>query len=76
MIASGMKVTIIDREYAVRDRIQQRLASVAGLRCSKHGTGIAAVTIHASSNGWFESNFTGCCERLTAAAAAIVKERC
>ena len=70
-----MQITVIDREYLLRERLRDRLDRASGLRCAEHGKAVAAVTIHARENGWFDSRWTTCCDGLTAQAVAIVKER-
>jgi hypothetical protein len=70
-----MKITIVDRGHALRQRLQERLERAALLRCAEHGQPIVAVTIHARENGWFDSQWTTCCEGLERQAMAIVKER-
>jgi hypothetical protein len=71
-----MKVTIRDRDQSLRERLRERLALAADLRCTDHDEPVIAVTIHGRENGWFESTWTTCCEGLEQQAAAIVKERC
>jgi len=77
MTAIGtMRVTVIDRELRLRERLHERLTQAAAIRCTEHGQPVLAVTIHARENGWFDSRWTTCCESLERQAAAIVKERC
>jgi len=71
-----MRITIEDRGTTLRDRLRERLERAAGLRCTEHGQTVLAVTIHGFDNGWFDANWTTCCEGLTQQAVAIVKERC
>jgi hypothetical protein len=71
-----MNITIFDREQRLRERLTDRLDSVAALRCNEHDQPVVAVTIHARENGWFDSRWTTCCETLEQQAVAIVKERC
>jgi len=72
-----LRVTIEDRGRSrIADQLKDRLDRVAGLRCEQHGLPVVSVTIHARENGWFESQWIACCDRLTEEAAAIVKERC
>ena len=71
-----MKITIEDRGMRLRDRLRDRLERVQTLRCEDHGEPIVAVTINGRENGWFDSTFLTCCDRLAQRAAAIVKERC
>lgn len=74
--ATEMKVTIAARGPEMLDRLRDRLAQAALLRCAEHGQPVLAVTIHARENGWFETMWTTCCEALERDAAAIVKSRC
>jgi hypothetical protein len=71
-----MKITVVDREQSLLQRLRGRLDDAAKLRCEEHGAPVDAVTIHARENGWFDARWTTCCERLAQQAAAIVKERC
>jgi hypothetical protein len=71
-----MKITVVDRTQALRERLRERLDRAALLRCTQHGRPVEAVTIHARENGWFDSRWTTCCEGLEQQAVAIVKERC
>ena len=71
-----MRVTIEDRSMTLRQRLSDRLDRAGELRCPEHGQQVVAVTIHNRENGWFDSQWTTCCERLECQAAAIVKERC
>jgi len=71
-----MRITIKDRGLALGDRLRDRLERAAGLRCDEHGQPIVAVAISGRDNGWFDSTWTACCERLMEQARAIVKERC
>jgi len=71
-----MKITVEDRGMALRERLRERLDRAASLRCAEHGQPVVAVTIHGRENGWFDSMWTTCCERLERQAAAILKERC
>jgi len=70
-----MKIRIEERGEALRERLRERLDRAAGLRCHDHGLGVTAVMINVRENGWFDSVWTTCCERLTREAAAIVKDR-
>jgi hypothetical protein len=72
----AMRITIEDRGEEFRTRLRDRLESVARLRCAEHDKPVVAVTIHCRENGWFDSRWTTCCDRLEQQAAAIVKERC
>jgi hypothetical protein len=74
--AEVMKITIRDRGPSLRERLRERLALAAALRCADHDQPIIAVTIHGQENGWFDSTWTTCCEALEQQAAAIVKQRC
>jgi hypothetical protein len=74
--AHVMRITIEDRSQTLRQRLKERLERAAGLRCDEHGEPIVAVTIHYRENGWFDSQWTTCCEKLERQAVAIVKERC
>lgn len=71
-----MRITIDERGVGLRDRLRERLARAADLRCDEHGQPVIAVKIADRENGWFDSLFTTCCDGLTQQAAAIVKERC
>ncbi|HEX7152036.1 MAG TPA: hypothetical protein VF618_11160 [Thermoanaerobaculia bacterium] len=71
-----MQITIEDRGHSFRERLRERLDRAAALRCDEHGQPVTAVTIYGRENGWFDSMWTTCCERLQQQAAAIVKERC
>ena len=71
-----MRVTVIDRDLSLRERLRERLDRAAQLQCIEHGQSIIAVTIHARENGWFDARWTTCCESLEQQAVAIVKERC
>ena len=71
----AMDITFIDRGQPMRDRLRERLARAADLRCSEHGQSVVAVTIHGRENGWFDSQWTTCCEALERQATAIVKHR-
>jgi hypothetical protein len=73
--APAMQITVVDRGLALRERLRERLDRAAKLRCEEHGRPVTAVTIHARENGWFDSRWVTCCERLEKQAAAIVKER-
>ena len=75
-VAEPMRIMLIDREQKLRDRLRDRLERAAELVCAEHGQPVQAVTIHARENGWFESRWTTCCERLEQEAVAIVKQRC
>ena len=71
-----MKVIIEDRAMRLRDRLRERLERAEALRCEDHGEAIVAVTINGRENGWFDTTWLTCCDRLTRQAVAIVKERC
>ena len=71
-----MRVTVDDRGPELRERLRERLDRAARLLCDEHGRPVVAVSIHGRENGWFDSTWTTCCERLQQQAAAIVKERC
>jgi hypothetical protein len=71
-----MRIIIEDRAQSVRERLRERLANAALLRCAEHGQPVEAVTIYGRENGWFDSRWTTCCESLERQAAAIVKQRC
>ena len=71
-----MQITVEDRELRLRERLRERLANAAEMRCAEHGQPPVAVTIHARENGWFDSRWTTCCEGLERQAMAILKERC
>lgn len=74
--AETMRIKIVDRGPSLRERLRDRLDRAAELTCLEHGRPVAAVTIYARENGWFESTWETCCEALEQKAAAIVKERC
>ena len=71
-----MQVNMDKRAQEMRDRLRARLDEAAALRCDEHGKAITAVTIHGYENGWFDSHWTTCCERLEQQAVEIVKGRC
>jgi hypothetical protein len=71
-----MHVTIEDRGMSLREKLRERLDRAASLRCAEHDAPVAAVRIHGRENGWFDTQWTTCCERLERAAADIVKQRC
>ena len=71
-----MKITIEDRAQALGNKLRDRLALAAELRCPEHGEKVVAVAIAARENGWFDARWTTCCEKLEKQAKAIVKERC
>ena len=73
---AAMRVTIEDREHALRHRLRERLDRAERLRCVEHGQPVVAVTIVARENGWFDSRWTTCCEGLERQAMAVVKDRC
>ena len=75
-IPDAMKITIQDSSHTLRQRLHDRLERAAGLRCDEHGQPVVSVTIHYRENGWFDSQWTTCCETLERQAVAIVKERC
>ena len=71
-----MRVTIEDRSMMLRERLRDRLDRAAQLLCDEHGQPVVSVTIYNRENGWFDSQWTTCCERLERKAAGIVRERC
>ena len=71
-----MRVTFVDRGYALSHRLSDRLTSAGSLRCAEHGLAVVAVDINVRENGWFDSRWTTCCEALEQQARAIVKDRC
>lgn len=71
-----MRITIVDRSPTLGERLRERLERASQLRCDEHDQPIVAVTIRGRENGWFDSTWITCCERLIAKATAIVKERC
>ncbi len=72
-----MEIKIVDRGHSVlREKLRERLARAAALRCAEHDQPVVAVTINGRENGWFDTRWTTCCEDLQRQAAAIVKERC
>ena len=72
----AMKITIEDRTMTLRERLRDRLDRAAELRCAEHDRRIVAVTIHNRENGWFDAQWTTCCDQLERQALTIVKERC
>lgn len=75
ILENSLRVTIVDREATIRERLKDRLEEAARLRCAEHGQPIVAVTIHGRENGWFDASWTTCCETLRQQAVAIVKHR-
>ena len=75
-VGVAMRVTIEDRSMTLRERLRGRLDEAAQLVCDVHGQPVVSVTIHNRENGWFDSQWTTCCEGLERKAAAIVRERC
>lgn len=71
-----MNVVVKDRGHSLRERLRGRLESVEKLVCVEHNRPIEGVTIHGRENGWFDSRWVTCCDRLEQQAAAILKERC
>ncbi|HEV7921002.1 MAG TPA: hypothetical protein VGR02_09465 [Thermoanaerobaculia bacterium] len=71
-----MRVTVDDRGMTLRERLAERLRLAGELRCVEHGGAVDAVRIMGRENGWFDALWTTCCERLTNAAHAIVRDRC
>jgi hypothetical protein len=77
MTIDSTQITIKDRTGArLRERLSERLADAAALRCTEHDRAVVAVSIHARENGWFDATWITCCEALEQQAAAIVRERC
>jgi hypothetical protein len=70
-----MRITVVDREVSLRERLRDRLDRASRLRCNEHNQPVVAVTIHARENGWFDSTWVTCCEGLERQAMAIVKQR-
>ena len=72
-----MEIKIEDRGRSVlREKLRDRLDRAAALRCEEHDQPVVSVHIHGRENGWFDTQWTTCCEGLQRQAAAIVKERC
>jgi hypothetical protein len=72
-----MEIKIEDRGRSVlREKLRERLERAAALRCEEHGQPVVNVTIHGRENGWFDTQWTTCCEGLQRQAASIVKDRC
>jgi hypothetical protein len=71
-----MRVTIADRHTEIGHRLREKLDHVAQLRCEDHDLPVTSVAIDARENGWFDSRYTTCCERLETRAAAILGTRC
>ncbi len=68
-------MTIEERGESLRERLKDKLARAAKLRCAEHGQKIIAVNIHVRENGWFDSQWSTCCDALQRQAMEIVKER-
>lgn len=75
-LQEAMKIHIENLELARSDRLRERLEIAARLRCTEHAQPIFAVSIHGLENGWFDAQWTTCCEKLAQQAVAIVKDRC
>ena len=75
-ISEAMQITFRELSGTLPERLRERLEQAARLRCAEHGQPVAAVTIHARENGWFDSVWTTCCASLETEAATIVKARC
>lgn len=75
---TAMRITIRERAGgpSLRERLTERLASAAALRCIEHDRPVVSVTIFSRENGWFDSQWTACCEELERKAMSIVKSRC
>jgi hypothetical protein len=73
---AAMSISIKDLELPRRERLRGRLELAARLTCAQHGQRVVGVIIHGRENGWFDSQWTTCCESLEREAVAIVKERC
>ena len=72
-----MEIKIEDRGRSVlREKLRDRLDRAAALRCEEHGQPVVGVTIHGRENGWFDTQWTTCCDVLQRRAASIVKDRC
>lgn len=73
----GTQITIKDRSgERLRERLAGRLSDAAALRCVEHDQAVIAMSIHARENGWFDTTWITCCEKLEQQAMAIVRERC
>ena len=71
-----MKITIEDRGEVLHQRLRDRLVRASRLRCADHDQAVVSVVIHGRENGWFDSTWNTCCERLEQEASAIIKSRC
>ena len=72
-----MEIKIEDRGRSVlREKLRERLDRAAALRCDDHNRPVMAVSIHGRENGWFDTQWTTCCDSLREKASAIVKDRC
>ena len=71
-----MRITIEENGTQLRNRLRDRLDRAGKLKCADHGRGIESVTIEGRENGWFDSRYITCCERLEKQAIDIIKERC
>lgn len=74
--SNAMKITYRQSSDTMRERLRERLALAAALRCTEHREQVVAVTIHGRENGWFDALWTTCCSALETQAGAIVKGRC
>ena len=75
-VRETMRINVQDRGPELRERLRDRLDRAAELRCDEHGLQVTAVTIHGRENGWFDTTWVTCCEKLEEQASAIVKHRC
>ena len=71
-----MQITFDDKHARVRDRLRERLERVGELRCADHQQAVIGVIINARENGWFDSRWTTCCEKLEREATKILGSRC
>ena len=72
----AMAVTVEGQGHSLRERLRARLDDAAKLKCDEHGESVVAVHIYGRENGWFDTRWTTCCEKLEREAGKIVKERC
>lgn len=74
--AKNMQIKIDDRDMRIAERLRERLDRAAKLRCPDHDQSPVSVTIHGRENGWFDAQWTTCCESLEQQARTILKDRC
>lgn len=74
--AAQMRITLNGRGEGLRVRLRERLARVGELRCGEHGGPVVSVVINPCENGWFDAQWTTCCEPIGTVAATILGRRC